>query len=150
MSFTLSVPPAYGFVILGTGLGSFVANMMMSGKVMSAREQYKVEYPNLYAVPGFHKQADEFNRVQRGHQNYLEGVDSYVVMTLLGGLKFPIACAVGTVFYFLGCILYAKGYSDNSVDVKVARHKKGGPIKYIGLLTSLISMCSLAYSVITA
>ena len=93
---TLSVAPAYGFVILGAGLGNFIANMILSGNVMKGRDQCKVGYPNLYATPGFHKQADEFNRIQRGHQNFLEGNDSYAILTLLGGLKYPIACAVGS------------------------------------------------------
>ena len=32
------------------------------------RTEYDVQYPNLYAVPKLHKDADAFNRVQRGHQ----------------------------------------------------------------------------------
>ena len=94
--FTLSVPPAYGYVILGTGLGNFIAGMMLSGDVMKARDEFNVQYPNLYATPGFHKQADEFNRVQRGHQNFLENAGSYAILTLLGGLKYPMACAIGS------------------------------------------------------
>jgi glutathione S-transferase len=94
--YTLSVPPSYGFVVLGAGLGSFVTGMYLSGMVMKGRNTYNVQYPNLYAVPGFHKQADEFNRIQRSHQNYLEGVDTYVILTLLGGLKYPVVCAVGS------------------------------------------------------
>ena len=69
--------------------------------------------------------ADEFNRVQRGHQNFLESSDSYAIMTLIGGLKHPIACAVGSVCYCVGSVLYMKGYSDNKLDVKMARYKKG-------------------------
>jgi len=65
---------------------------------MKARKKYNVPYPNCYAVPGYHKNADEFNRVQRSHQNYMEGLDQYIAMTLLGGLKHPIACAVGSKF----------------------------------------------------
>jgi len=37
-----------------------------------------------------------------------------------------------------------------SLDVGTARIKKGGPIKYIGLLISLGSTISLAISMITA
>ncbi|KAL3916912.1 MAG: hypothetical protein SGILL_004960, partial [Bacillariaceae sp.] len=57
---------------------------------MTARDKCNVQYPNLYATPGFHKEADEFNRVQRGHQNFLEANDTYAILTLLGGLKYPI------------------------------------------------------------
>ena len=71
-------------------------------------------------------------------------------MTLLGGLKHPIACAVGTLCYCAGCYLYMLGYSDNSLDVKDARYKKGAAIKWIGFFTSLISCGKLAFSLITA
>lgn len=97
-----------------------------------------------------HEKADDFNRAQRSHQNYQETVDQYAAMTLLGGLKHPIACAVGTIFYFVGAALYQKGYIDTSLDASTARFKKGGPIKYIGLFISLYSTCALAYDLITA
>ena len=54
------------------------------------------------------------------------------------------------VFFYTGSILYQKGYIDTSLDVKTARYKKGGAIKWIGFLTSMISTISLAYSMITA
>jgi glutathione S-transferase len=41
---------------------------------MKARKEYGIGYPNLYATPGYHDKADEFNRVQRSHQNYMEGM----------------------------------------------------------------------------
>jgi glutathione S-transferase len=93
--FTLTVAPAYGLVVIGAGIGPFVTNIFLSGAVMKGRKEYNVQYPNCYATPGYHKNADEFNRIQRSHQNFLEGLDQYIVMTLLGGLKYPIACSVG-------------------------------------------------------
>jgi uncharacterized MAPEG superfamily protein len=108
-----------------------------------------LSFSSLFVVSD-HEKADEFNRAQRSHQNYHEMIDQYVAMTLLGGFKHPISCAVGSIFYFVGSILYQKGYIDNSLDVTTARMKKGGPIKYIGLLISLYSTCALAYDVITA
>mmetsp|Transcript_22419 Transcript_22419/g.62456 ORF Transcript_22419/g.62456 Transcript_22419/m.62456 type:complete len:151 (-) Transcript_22419:1214-1666(-) len=150
MVFTITVPNSYGWVVLGTGVGSYFCNFFLSFKVMKGRKDLKVPYPNLYATPGYHDKADEFNRIQRSHQNFLETLDSYIAMTLLGGLKHPVACAIGTVFFYAGAIFYQKGYVDTSLDVNTARLKKGGPIKYIGVLISLYSSCSLAYSMITA
>ena len=95
MVFTLSVPNEYGWVVLGAGVGATICNIVLSGPVMKARKELDVPLPNLYATPGVHKHADEFNRIQRSHQNFLEMLDSYIVMTLLGGLKYPIPCAVG-------------------------------------------------------
>jgi hypothetical protein len=62
-------------------------------------------------------QADDFNRVQRSHQNFMEANDSIIAMTLIGGLKHPIAASVASVFYCVGCILYqrVRGGADGEV-----------------------------------
>ena len=52
MTATITVPAAYGFVILGAGVGPFITNMYLGGAVMSARKKYNIPYPNSYAVPG--------------------------------------------------------------------------------------------------
>ena len=96
MVFTITVPNEYGWVVLGAGIGSIVTNIVLSAPVMKARKELDVPLPNLYATPGVHKHADEFNRIQRSHQNYLETIDSYIAMTLLGGLKYPLLCAAGS------------------------------------------------------
>lgn len=147
MSITITVPPHYGWVVIGSGILPVVTSMVLSSDVMKARKKFDVQYPNLYA-PADNKHAEEFNRVQRGHQNYLEGVDSYSIMTLLGGLKHPIACAVGSVLYCVGSVLYMKGYADIRLDVATARYKKGAAIKWIGFFASFISTCKLGYSLI--
>mmetsp|Transcript_13471 Transcript_13471/g.22953 ORF Transcript_13471/g.22953 Transcript_13471/m.22953 type:complete len:153 (+) Transcript_13471:201-659(+) len=147
---SIDVPPEYGWVILGASLGPIITSMYLSGFVMKARKDYDVQYPNLYAVPKYHDKADEFNRVQRGHQNFLENSSSYSIITLLGGLRHPMACAIGTIFYCLGSVLYMKGYMDTTLEVKTARHKKGGGIKYVGLITSLISVGKLGYGIAMA
>mmetsp|Transcript_10140 Transcript_10140/g.28775 ORF Transcript_10140/g.28775 Transcript_10140/m.28775 type:complete len:151 (+) Transcript_10140:117-569(+) len=146
----IEVPAQYGWVVLGAGIGTLFTGFNLSGAVMKARTQYNVQYPNLYAVPGYHKNADEFNRVQRGHQNYLEGLGSYVTLALIGGLKYPIANAIGSVCFCVGSVLYMKGYSDTSLDVTTARYKKGGIIKWVGVLISLVSTGSFAYGLITS
>ena len=174
---SLDVPDSYGYVVLGAGVLPCLTGMFLSGAVMKARKgkrfhrlgpispapiptsvshcpfllhctDYDVQYPNLYAVPKVHKDADAFNRVQRGHQNYLEGADSYAMLTLIGGLKHPLACSIGSVCFCIGSVLYMTGYKDANLDVKTARYKKGGGIKWIGFFTSLISCCKLGYDLI--
>mmetsp|Transcript_13727 Transcript_13727/g.13893 ORF Transcript_13727/g.13893 Transcript_13727/m.13893 type:complete len:87 (+) Transcript_13727:78-338(+) len=83
----LDVPAEYGYAIIGCVVIPTMAGMHMGGPVMKARKECDVPYPNCYATPGYHKRADEFNRVQRGHQNYYEGLTSYMAMALIGGLK---------------------------------------------------------------
>ena len=104
MVFTLTIPNEYGWVILGAGIGSAVCNIVLGGPVMKGRKNLDVPLPNLYATPGVHKHADEFNRIQRSHQNYMEMLDSYIAMTLLGGLKYPLACAVGSEYCTINTI----------------------------------------------
>ena len=146
----IEISPYYGWVVIATAIGTTITSFYMGHVVMDAREKYNVQLPNLYAVPGFHKNADEFNRIQRGHQNFVEGLVGFVAMSLIGGLKYPIANAIGSVLFCVGSVLYQKGYSDLSLDVKDARMKKGGPVKYIGLLTALYSTGAFAYSLITS
>ena len=149
MPYTITVPDNYGYVILSTVVNTlFITPMYMGGKVMTARKQFNVQYPNLYAVPGFHKDADAFNRVQRGHQNMFEGLPGAAIMLLIGGLKYPLANAVYGVLFSAGSILYQVGYSGTSLDVKGARYEKGGMLKWVGFFGALGSTISLAGSMI--
>ena len=111
---------------------------------MKARKDYDVPYPNLYATPGYHKQADEFNRVQRGHQKIFESLSDFRAVAFIGGLQHPITCAVCGVVYCLGNVLFMAGYSDNKLDVKTARLKKGGPIGMLAFVVCLV--CATKYS----
>lgn len=109
---------------------------------MEARKSCDVPYPNCYATPGFHKKADEFNRCQRGHQSFFENLPFVTVMCLVGGLKHPITATLGGVFFSVGSIFYQMGYADTSLDVKMARYKKGGGLKWVGLFVSMFAMFS--------
>jgi glutathione S-transferase len=144
MSFvSLQIPQHYGYVILTCVVGP---SAVMGNVVMSARKKFGVEYPNLYATPGFHKDADAFNRVQRGHQNMFEVLPLFIAAALIGGLKHPIAVAVEGVLFCLGCYCYLLGYADTKLDAAMARHLKGGPIKVIGLMGAVGAAISFAGS----
>ena len=147
-TFTLDVPSDYGYVVMVVGAGSFIVSQAMGVPVMAARKKFDVKYPNLYAVPGYHKEADAFNRVQRGHQNMFESLSPVMAMTLLGGLKYPRLNAAAFALYLGGSYLYQKGYADTTLEVKTARYKKGGGIKWIGVLVALGSCVSLAGSML--
>jgi glutathione S-transferase len=146
MSFTtVQVPSAYGLVLGANIVGILVTNAYLGSKVMAARTKFNVPYPNLYATPGYHKEADAFNRVQRGHQNYFEYILLFTLVNLVGGLKYPLVNVAAVFFFNAGAIMYQAGYADTTLDVKDARHKKGGPIKYIGFFASLgtaLAVCS--------
>ena len=148
MSYTLPVPGDYGYVVLAVGVGSFVVTTMMGIPVMKARKKNDVQYPNLYATPGYHKEADAFNRVQRGHQNMFESLSCVQTMSLLGGLKHPKVAAAGFCLYLAGCHFYMVGYSDMSLDVKTARYRRGGGLKWVGILAGMTTSISLAGSML--
>lgn len=130
---TIEIPPHYGWVILLNIASPFIISFVAGGRVMTARKQFDVRYPNLYGTPGVHKNADLFNQVQRGHQNMFETAIFYVPMSIVAGLKHPLTVAVGGFFYCLGCFQYQSGYTKGPDE----RNKGLGPVKYIGILTSL-------------
>jgi len=141
---TLDVPDAYPWTLLSATVVPFVTSFVMGGSVMTARKTFKVGYPNLYAVPGVHEKADEFNRVQRGHQNMFESLSSMIAMTLVGGLKYPMVAASFSVAYCLGNYFYLKGYADVSKDVKGARYSNPlAALKPLGMVGTLIT-CTIA------
>ena len=142
MSLLESLSPAFGWSALlwVPGMYIFVA-AVQAGPVMRARKKFDVQYPNLYAVPGVHKDADAFNAVQRGHQNLLETSHAIQAMALFGSLYSENAAwanVAGAILFFIGSHLYSSGYA-KYYNVKGGRYKTGGHVKYIGILTALVT-----------
>jgi len=150
MVLTLEVPDAYPWTLLSATALPFVTSLVLGGSVMTARKMFNVPYPNLYATPGVHEKADEFNRVQRGHQSMFESLQSVIAMTLVGGLKYPKVAAACSVAYCVGSYYFLKGYADVAADVKGARYSKPlAALKPLGMMGSLIT-CITACVVMVA
>lgn len=145
---SIDIPDKYGLVLLTCGALPAVTNLVLSGSVMKARKKYNVGYPNLYATPGYHDKADDFNRVQRGHQHMFESISDFRTNALIAGLKYPTVVTVCGIVYSLGNYLYMVGYSDTKLDVKTARLKKGGPIHLLANLVVLGCSVSTAISLL--
>ena len=64
MVLTLTVPDGYPLVLFSATVVPFLTSFVLGGKVMAARKEFNVQYPNLYATPGFHKQADALEGFQ--------------------------------------------------------------------------------------
>uniref|UniRef100_A0A7S0L1D0 Glutathione transferase n=1 Tax=Coccolithus braarudii TaxID=221442 RepID=A0A7S0L1D0_9EUKA len=136
----IEVPELYPLVLLSvTGL-PFITSFMMGGQVMSARTRLNVPLPNLYATPGVHDKAEEFNRVQRGHQNMFETLSYVLMATVVGGIKYPRVAVGFMVAYCLGNVFYLRGYANMAHDVNMARYKNPiAALKPVGLIGSVIT-----------
>lgn len=118
------LPRAYGAVILSNVIGSTFVLFALGFKVGRARSSMKEKakkdgdenaeerysYPKLYAE-GFSHAAKVFNCVQRGHQQALETYTSFVLMSLVAGIKYPLAAALGGVIWGISRLSWADGYS---------------------------------------
>ncbi|GBG28099.1 Microsomal glutathione S-transferase 3 [Hondaea fermentalgiana] len=145
-------PANFGLVPLAL-IASTLTVASQGGKVMEAREQYKVPYPEMYAtvieVDGKEytnakdaKSAKLFNCAQRAHQNALETHYYYLVLTLTGGLAAPVVAAGSLVVASVGFLQYARQYRSAGPE---NRNNKLALCKYIGVLGLLGSNLYLAY-----
>jgi hypothetical protein len=83
MVYTDFLAPEHGYVLLAS-TGAFVIHMWLSFKVGQARKKYNVKYPDLYS-----EKEQNFNCIQRAHQNTLEGIPFYLSLLLAGGIRHP-------------------------------------------------------------
>jgi len=82
----------------------------LASQVMKARKEYKVDYPELYAVKAENKYAKEFNCYQRAHQNTLEQQPIFIPLTLLAAQRYPLIAAISAFIFSLSRIFFASGY----------------------------------------
>lgn len=105
--------------------------------VMKARKRFGIRYPTLYATQGdgvSKEAAYAFNCVQRGHQNCLENLPSFLSLLFVAGARFPCAASISGLVYVVGRWVYFKGYSSGNPEKRM----RGG-FMYAGLL-SLVGM----------
>jgi len=125
-NFVSFLPPKYGYVFAVLGASSFM-NVFLTIQVVMARKKYNVQYPNLYAVPGT-KFADEFNSVQRAHQNTLESMSTVLIMMVMCGLIYPVTSAVCGGIWVVGRVVYGAGYAGGGPEGR----RLGGILSHLG------------------
>ncbi|PSN47492.1 Microsomal glutathione S-transferase 3 [Blattella germanica] len=101
---TLTVPAEYGYVIL-VAVGSTFVLGWKAMQVGKARRKYGIKYPTMYSADN-----NQFNCIQRAHQNTLENYPQFLMLLLLGGLEWPVVSAGAGILFLAGRIVYAKGY----------------------------------------
>jgi glutathione S-transferase len=120
------LPEGYGYIIL-VAVDSFFVNMWLSHNVVNARKKYEIPYPKMYSPDN-----DQFNCVQRAHQNWLEMYPQFLTVLFVGGLQLPKTTAAAGLVYLFGRIVYAQGYYSGDPE-----KRKRGFFGMLGLLTML-------------
>jgi glutathione S-transferase len=109
-------------------------------QVLSARLKYDVKYPIMYAQESESKDFKAFNCVQRGHQNTLEFMPTFLALLLVAGFQYPLVAAGFGAVYTVARIQYFRGYSTGQA---AARYNGGARAQWIGFLGLLSCTLSL-------
>mmetsp|Transcript_52737 Transcript_52737/g.115630 ORF Transcript_52737/g.115630 Transcript_52737/m.115630 type:complete len:144 (+) Transcript_52737:43-474(+) len=120
------IPDEFGYVVI-TVATSWLMNTFLTVQVAMARKKFNVQYPALYAEKG-HAHADEFNCVQRAHQNTLESWGPVTILALVNGLVYPVVSAGLFALWQVGRIIYGIGYAKGGPTGRMA----GGIISHLG------------------
>lgn len=110
-------------IIVNIMVTSFVM-VYLGLKVAKARTTYKEKalkdgdkdaeerfsYPKLYAE-GFSIHAKHFNCAQRGHQQALETYTQFIVLSVIGGISYPLTVTLAGLLWNLARVQWAKGYA---------------------------------------
>jgi glutathione S-transferase len=143
----------YGGVLLINVVGSSLVLLVLSAKVTRARTickdkalrdgdsdaEARFSYPKLYAE-GFSSVANDFNCIQRGHQHALETYPSFLAMSLIAGIKFPMVACISGLIWSIARIKWAEGYASG---VPSKRNEscwaKGGWMSFITLMVAAVA-----------
>jgi len=127
------LPQYYGYVVFVADDSIFV-NTWMAFKVGQARKKFNIKYPLMYSPDN-----NEFNCIQRAHQQTLEMFPQFMTLLLIGGLQHPRLAAGAGLLFLAGRVAFAKGYYTGDPD-----KRKQGMFGGLGLLTLL--GCTLCFA----
>jgi len=131
----LEILPQYYSYVVFVALDSIFVNLWMAYNVGAARKKYNVKYPLMYSPD-----SNEFNCIQRAHQNTLEMYPQFLLLLTIGGLQHPRLAAGAGAIYLLGRIAFAKGYYTGEPD-----NRRRGAFGSAGLLALLGSTACFAF-----
>jgi len=99
-----------GIALVAAGI-YFVYSWMMF-RVVAARSNFGVKWPNLYATKAENKHADAFNSVQRAHQQSLELYPQFIVCFLIAHQVYPNVAVHAGLLFCLGRLIFGWLYGD--------------------------------------
>lgn len=147
----------------------YAVNIWQISLVSGARKRASIKYPQVYATKEEESQSPQakaFNCTQRAHQNSLEYGPTFILTSILGGLRYPritVAAAatylVGRVFYTLGKIISAQskdhvnliylefiiGYSTGTPTKRLPGFYASSVSLVVLLITSTTTVASILY-----
>ena len=97
-------------------------------QVGKARKKFDVKYPIMYS--GENGGVNEFNCIQRAHQNTLENYPQFLFFLTMGGMSCPKTCAAAGALWIAGRIAFALGYYTGKPEKRVQ-----GAFAYAGYFT---------------
>jgi len=101
----------FGLVIFSNLILSSFTLVKLGMKVGKARTQYNVPYPAMYAVADT-DDAKKFNSIQRGHQQALETYPTFLGLSLVSGVRFPVVTALTGLLYAVARLRWAEHYAE--------------------------------------
>lgn len=102
------VSRAYGVVIAVNCIASGFVLLSLGFKVGAARKKYGVKYPKMYAS-GDSDDDTTFNCIQRAHQQALETYPTFLVCSVLGGIRQPLTTAAYGLLWCVARLKWAEG-----------------------------------------
>merc|ERR1712187_107136 len=141
-SITIAFPEGYALCFVPLALSWFM-NFFLTWEVIRARKKYDVKYPHLYAPHG-HKNKEQFDCVQRAHQNTLESWSMVMVTMFATALVYPVASATAGFLWVLGRFVYGFGYALGNPNFRMP----GGILSHVGDFPLMIMAMRIAYNVV--
>ena len=129
----INVAPEYGYVVLA-GASMVLVNGWMMAKIGKARKKFGITYPQMYSDDN-----QEFNCVQRAHQNTLEQLHFFYPTLLVSGLRHPMGAAAAGAIFVVGRIMYATGYYTGEAKNRIPgamTSMLGGMLPLLGMTVS--------------
>lgn len=116
---------------------------------MKARKKYDVKYPTLYAdektCPN-EANRNAYNATQRGHQNSLEMLPTFLGLLTVAGLKHPVTASGFGVLWLVGRVCYFKGYSTGDPQKRINAGTLVGYVGLFGLIGTAIKIAADAFT----
>ncbi|TFK77302.1 membrane-associated proteins in eicosanoid and glutathione metabolism [Pluteus cervinus] len=146
---TITIPTGFGYVgaaLLGN-IFLLLGQTLMVGRF---RDRAGIKYPQLYAEKAEAEQSKDaflFNCAQRAHQNTLESLPIVLILTLLGGLQYPVVVAAASGAWTISRISYSRGYVTGD---PIQRTRGLSKLAYVGQLALLGSSVLTVVNLIQA